>query len=86
MEEIRLKGICLSMITPFKDASNISFDSLQYMVANAVNTASITINVHADVYAKLQGEGDYSDGNGTREEWQQLLSDATEKQITFATA
>lgn len=70
----------LSQTTTFK------FDCWQFMINKAANTDPITITVHADVYAKLQGEGDYSDGNGSREEWEQLLSDATEKQILFATA
>lgn len=60
-----------------RDCKVISLESLQYLVANAANTSAITVTVHADVYAKLT-EGDA--------EWQKVLSDAVEKNISFATA
>lgn len=56
----------------------ISLASLQYLVANAANTSAITVTVHADVYAKLTDE--------TNTEWNQVLTDATAKNIQFATA
>lgn len=52
-------------------------------------TADITITVHADVYAKLTGDTTNAAAAAlTAEElaaWQQLLTDAAEKKITFAT-
>lgn len=57
----------------------------QYMIENAANTIPITITVHPNVYAKLLGEGDYSDGNGTQEEWSALNDLAISKQILFST-
>ena len=55
----------------------LSLESFQSIVHNATNTRPITITVHPDVYAKLTGE--------SNEDWQMLLLEATEKQITFAT-
>lgn len=55
----------------------ISLESLSYLVANAANTTAITITVHPDVYAKLTDE--------SNTEWHQVLLDAAEKNITFAT-
>lgn len=56
----------------------LSLESLQYLVANAANTGSITITVHADVFTKLTDE--------SNTEWHQVLLDAAEKDIIFATA
>ncbi len=55
----------------------LSLPSFKFMVANAINTSAITITVHADVYAKLTDE--------TNTEWYQVLLDAADKNITFAT-
>ena len=61
---------------------NIGIDSFQYLVANrfpltTTGANPFTITVHPDVYAKLTDE--------TNTEWHQLLLDATEKNIQFAT-
>lgn len=48
----------------------ISLDSIQYLVTNAANTSPITVTLHPDAYARLSDE---------------LIVQATEKQITFAT-
>lgn len=61
----------------FSDSPLLSLESLQYLIANAVNTSAITVTVHADVYAKIQDE--------TQTEWHALIASAQEKQITFAT-
>lgn len=50
---------------------NLSLESIEYMVANAANTKPITITLHADAFARLTEE---------------LIAEAAEKQITFATA
>lgn len=63
--------------TDLSTLPHLSFYSISYMVNNAVTITPITITVHADVYAKL------TDENNT--EWHQVLLDAAEKQITFAT-
>lgn len=48
----------------------LSLDSIEYLVTNAANTSPITITLHPDAYARLTDE---------------LIAQATEKQITFAT-
>ena len=55
----------------------LSLESLEYLVDNAANTGSITITVHAEVYAKLTDE--------TNTEWNKVLTDAAARNITFAT-
>ena len=47
------------------------------MVENAANTKAITITVHKDVFAKLTDEANT--------DWHQVLTDATNNNITFAT-
>lgn len=64
----------------------LTLANFKYWINNALNTAPITITVHPEIYAKLLGDGDYSNGDGTDEDWQQLVTDAVAKQITFATA
>ena len=75
MREIRLYHITANV--DFRYAKNISLATLQYAVANAANTSAITITVHPDTYAKLTDE--------TNTEWYQVLLDAADKNITFAT-
>ena len=48
----------------------LSLASIQYMVDNAANTSPITITLHPDAHARLTEE---------------LIAQAAEKQITFAT-
>ena len=48
----------------------LSLTSIQYMVDNAANTTPITITLHPDAHARLTEE---------------LIAQAAEKQITFAT-
>ena len=62
----------------FSDSPLISLESLQYLITNAANTSPITVTVHADVYAKIQDEGQV--------DWHALIETAAAKQITFATA
>ena len=66
----------------------LSLDSISYMVANAANTATITITVHPDVYAKLTGDTTNAAAATLTEEeaaaWQQVLADANVKNISFA--
>lgn len=62
----------------FPDSPLLSLESLQYLITNAANTSPITVTVHADVYAKIQDEGQV--------DWHALIETAAAKQITFATA
>ena len=54
----------------FADSPLLSLTSIQYMVDNAANTTPITITLHPDAHARLTEE---------------LIAQAAEKQITFAT-
>lgn len=76
LEEVHLKYLKISI--SFADCPNISSASLSEAVSNAANTETITITVHADVYAKL------TDTSNT--EWNAVLTAAAAKQISFATA
>ena len=62
----------------FQYSPLLSFDSVRFMVDNIVESASATITVHPDVYAKLTDE--------SNAEWHKVLLDAAGKQITFITA
>lgn len=75
LEEIQIQKLTTSIF--FKDCPLLSFASIRYIVANAANTSAITITVHPDVYAKLTDE--------SNTEWNQILTDAAAKNITFAT-
>lgn len=76
LKEIRFKNIVRNF--GIKDSPLISLESLQYLITNAANTSPITVTVHADVYAKIQDEGQV--------DWHALIETAAAKQITFATA
>ena len=62
----------------FSNSPLLSLESLQYLITNAANTSPITVTVHADVYDKIQDEGQV--------DWHALIETAAAKQITFATA
>lgn len=76
LEDVRISSLKVNI--SFANSPLISLESLQYLITNAANTSSITVTVHADVYAKIQDE--------TNAEWHALIETAAAKQITFATA
>lgn len=76
LESINVRRIKIDI--SFSDSPLISLESLQYLITNAANTSPITVTVHADVYAKIQDEGQV--------DWHALIETAAAKQITFATA
>lgn len=87
LETIFLKNVSLDILDLFKASPKVSFASLSYAVKNSVATKQITITVHADVYSALNGNAaEYPFNGGSREQWTQLLQEAAEKQILFATA
>lgn len=55
----------------------LTLASLEYLISNAANTSAITITVHPDVYTKLTDE--------SNTEWHKVLTDASAKNISFAT-
>lgn len=87
LEEFRLWGLCGSI--SFATLSKISIASLQHLVAYAANTTAITVTVHPDVFAKLTGDTTNEAAAALTEEeltqWSAVLTDALEKNITFAT-
>ena len=76
LQDVKLYGLLTNI--SFAYSPLISLESLQYLITNAANTSPITVTVHADVYAKIQDEGQV--------DWHALIETAAAKQITFATA
>lgn len=76
LQDVKLYGLLTNI--SFAYSPLISIESLQYLITNAANTSPITVTVHADVYTKIQDEGQV--------DWHALIETATAKQITFATA
>lgn len=68
----------------------LTLSSFQSIVQNATNKSPITITVHPDVYAKLTGDTTNAAAAAlTPEElaqWQQVVTDAAEKDISFIEA
>lgn len=87
LSEISLKGLKVSMSMGHNPL--LSLASLQYLIANAANTATITVTVHKDVYAKLTGDTTNAAAAALTEEelaqWQALVTTAAAKSISFAT-
>ena len=67
----------------------INLASWQGLVSRASNTDAITVTVHPDVYAKLTGDTSNAAAAALSADelaqWQVLIAQAAEKQITFAT-
>lgn len=69
-----------------KSSPYIDYNSVRFAIAKAVNTEAITITVHPTTYGYLTGSIEPTEQvGGTTEEWQQIVTDAAEKQISFAT-
>lgn len=89
LEYVQIKGLSNSI--NFKDSPRLTLAALRYGVDHAADTSSITITitVHPDVYAKLTGDTTNAAAAALTEEeaaqWQQVLADAVEKNISFAT-
>lgn len=68
-----------------QDSPLLSYDSINYMITKSLNTDAITITVHPNTYAYLQGTtAPIAEVGGTVEQWKALLTAATAKQISFA--
>lgn len=87
LESVKIKRLNISI--SFSFCKNLSFTSLQFMVTNAANSAAITITVHPDVYAKLTGDTTNPAVAALTPselaQWQQILTAATAKNISFTT-
>lgn len=85
IEDIKISGLKVNFQFFAKD-SVINYESIKYLVDNATNTSAITITVHPTTYGYLTGTiSPTLQVGGTTEEWQAIVTAATEKQITFAT-
>lgn len=87
LEEVRIKNLAKSL--NLASSPKLTLDSLAFMVQYAANTTAITITVHPDVFAKLTGDTTNEAAAALTEEeltqWSAVLTDALEKNITFAT-
>ena len=87
LKEVRLKGLKTNISLVYSPL--LSLASLQYLIANAANTATITVTVHKDVYAKLTGDTTNAAAAALTEEelaqWQALVTTAAAISISFAT-
>lgn len=85
LEYVKIYGTQVDI--SFKWSSYIMYDTVKYLIYNAANTSPITITVHSTTYSYLMGTAEPTEQVGdTTEEWQALVTTATEKQITFASA
>ena len=88
LEEIRLYDIITDV--SFSHCHKISYESLKFLIDKSTYHLSVKktpkVTLNKNVYNALIGEEtEYPFNGGTQEEWAQLLIDATEKNITFAT-
>lgn len=82
--KVRLMSMSNTDIS-FQDSPLLSYESLNYLVTNAANTAAITVTVHPTTYSYLTGTAQPTEEvGGTTEEWQALVTTAQGKQISFA--
>ncbi len=68
---------------------NIDQESYKYLIAESGdvrgNHPAFNITVDVNTYNALTGDSQYPFKGGTQEQWQQLVTDAAAKQITFIT-
>ena len=69
-----------------EDSPLLSYESMQYLVDNAINTQAIIVTINPTTYSYLAGTAQPTEEvGGTTEEWQALMTTAASKQISFAT-
>jgi len=84
VEYFRIKNLKQNAV--ISDCPRLTLDTVSYLVDNAANTSAITITVHPTTYGYLTGTIEPTEQvGGTTEEWQQIVTNAAEKQISFAT-
>lgn len=84
IKTLKIKKLSTDLWTT--DSPLINYDSWKYNIDNAEGTSAITITVHPTTYGYLTGTIEPTEQvGGTTEEWQQIVTDAAEKQISFAT-
>lgn len=66
--------------------AKLTYETFDYIIKNSTNTTTLTITVHPTTYAYLQGTTAPTEQvGGTTEQWQALVTAATNKKISFAT-
>lgn len=66
--------------------AKLTYETFDYIIKNSTNTTELTIKVHPTTYAYLQGTTPPTEQvGGTTEQWQALVTAATNKKISFAT-
>lgn len=87
LQDFNLKGLKTSL--NISKCSKVSYESIHYLITNAINTTAITVTVHADVYAKLTGDTTNAAAAALSADelaqWTALLETATAKNIQFVT-
>lgn len=77
LEDVRIENSNKNLRLP--DCGKLSYESVRFLIDNArtKTTDANTIQVHADIYAKLTDE--------TNAQWHQIMLDAADKNIQFIT-
>lgn len=85
LQSVYIKNIKVNI--NIKTSGKINYESVKYLIDNAANDTAITVTVHPTTYSYLTGTAEPPEQvGGTTEEWQALVTTASEKQISFATA
>lgn len=85
LEWVNVSGIRKS-IRIFTESPLINYKSIRYLVDYSENKEPITITINSVTYSYLTGTAEPTEQvGGTKEEWMQLVTDATAKNITFIT-
>ena len=85
LEDVKIKYLKSNIF--FSGCARLNYESIKYLIDNASNTNAITITVHATTYGYLMGTATpTTQVGGTSAQWQQIVTDATAKNISFASA
>lgn len=84
LENFTFKGLNNNLT--ISDSPLITYNTLEYLIDNALSNKVTTVTVHPTTYAYLQGTTPPTEQvGGTTEQWQALVTAATNKKISFAT-
>ena len=83
LETVYIMGLTSSIA--INSSSKLNYDSLRSLVDDAENTSAITVKVQSQTYNYLTGTATPpASVGGTADQWKQIVTDATAKQISFA--
>lgn len=84
LENFTFKGLNSNLT--ISDSPLITYNTLNYLISNALGNKVTTVSVHPTTYAYLQGTTPPTEQvGGTTEQWQALVTAATNKKISLAT-